>query len=1044
LALPHTNATAVWAPSGLALAALLLGGLGLWPGVAVGAFLANLQLLVTRGEGSVTAAVIASAVIAAGNALEAVLGRWLFRRHIGAEQTDVLQRSRDPLVLAVVAAVSAAVAAGIGVTALTATGFTPWPLGGEALLTWWLGDLAGILIITPLILAVASFSALPRGPRLWIQGAFLAAVAVSAFALFGGGVAPDVAASVAYLVLPLVLVAAIWGGPLLMQLTVTVIAAAAVYGAVHVQGPFVRPSIYTRYTSLLLAQTFTCVLALAGSTLAAAIAERKLREQALGRTYRALQVLTRCNAAVVHAKEEKQLLSEVCRVAVETAGYHLAAVGYAEHDEAKTVKPVAYAGPAEVFLPRIRISWGDDEYGRGALGSAIRTGRPAVAHDLPQSPQYQTWRALVSESGFRSGAAVPLEAHGTLYGAIVFYTGEPNAFGASEIELLAELGRNLAHGILTLRMQKQREQAQEEAARRNRELAALASIFRQTTTKIDTSSLLGESLRGAMELAELEGGALCLLNSDGGLEQRASADASLPAPTAGSGARHVHVGDCLCERAASTGEPSIMWDNASERAPATPMHESLRVAGIRFHAAFPLKSHQRVLGVLSLYSRTDRKPDQRQLELVRDTCGPLALAIDNAMLYEQVQRHAAELEQRVQRRTAQLQQEMAQRELAERSLRDSEHKYRELVESANSIILRMDTEGCITFLNEFGQRFFGYGAEELLGHSVIGTIVPQTETSGRDLDQLIQDTATHPDRHSSNENENIRRDGTRAWISWTNRPIRDGDGRLVGCLSVGNDITPLKLAEVELEKAKEAAESADRIKSAFLATMSHELRTPLNSIIGFTGILLQQLPGPLNDEQRTQMGMVQGAARHLLALINDVLDISKIEAGQLTMQRAPFDLRAAIEKVIETVAPMARSKQLQLLWQIAADVGPFVGDQRRIEQILLNLLSNAIKFTERGQVALYCTREGGWVVISVQDSGCGIAESDRDTLFRPFRQLDTGLTRKHEGTGLGLAICKRLVDAMGGRIELGSEAGKGSTFTVRLPEEEPPSRRPQE
>ncbi|HXK88358.1 MAG TPA: ATP-binding protein, partial [Phycisphaerae bacterium] len=260
------------------------------------------------------------------------------------------------------------------------------------------------------------------------------------------------------------------------------------------------------------------------------------------------------------------------------------------------------------------------------------------------------------------------------------------------------------------------------------------------------------------------------------------------------------------------------------------------------------------------------------------------------------------------------------------------------------------------------------------------------------------------------------------------------EGRLTGCLSVGNDITALKQTQAQLEVAKEAAESADRLKSAFMATMSHELRTPLNSIIGFTGILLQELPGPLNSEQRNQLGMVRNAARHLLALINDVLDISKIEAGQLTVERVPFDLPRTINQVIETVMPLAREKRLQLVTDIAPDIQKLDGDQRRFEQVLLNLLSNAIKFTEQGQVTLRCAREPGWVVISVRDTGCGISEQDQATLFRPFRQLDTGLARKHEGTGLGLAICKRLVDIMKGRIELSSKVGEGSVFTVRLPQ----------
>ncbi len=160
---------------------------------------------------------------------------------------------------------------------------------------------------------------------------------------------------------------------------------------------------------------------------------------------------------------------------------------------------------------------------------------------------------------------------------------------------------------------------------------------------------------------------------------------------------------------------------------------------------------------------------------------------------------------------------------------------------------------------------------------------------------LIAEIGRHPEGHTRSENENMRRNGERVWISWANRPVRDAEGRLLGSLCIGNDITELKVAERELLRAKEAAESADRIKSAFLATMSHELRTPLNSIIGFTGILLQGLSGPLSDKQRKQLGMVQSSGRHLLALINDVLDISKIEAGQMRVGREPFDLRASIQ-----------------------------------------------------------------------------------------------------------------------------------------------------
>jgi PAS domain S-box-containing protein len=260
----------------------------------------------------------------------------------------------------------------------------------------------------------------------------------------------------------------------------------------------------------------------------------------------------------------------------------------------------------------------------------------------------------------------------------------------------------------------------------------------------------------------------------------------------------------------------------------------------------------------------------------------------------------------------------------------------------------------------------------------------------------------------------------------------------------------LEHANRELKIAKENAECADRLKSAFLATMSHELRTPLNSIIGFTGIMLQGLSGPLNDEQVKQLSMVKNSGRHLLNLINDVLDISKIEAGQLEIITQPFSMRQAVESAVQVVAPLVGKKTQALFVEIAPSVDRMVSDQRRVEQILINLLNNAVKFTpESGEIRLTAKHvtdsehlpahtgrhpTGNFIEISVSDTGIGIKPEDQDILFRPFHQIDTGLTRQYEGTGLGLSICKRLVEMLGGEIRAKSDGqGKGSMFTFMLP-----------
>ncbi len=237
----------------------------------------------------------------------------------------------------------------------------------------------------------------------------------------------------------------------------------------------------------------------------------------------------------------------------------------------------------------------------------------------------------------------------------------------------------------------------------------------------------------------------------------------------------------------------------------------------------------------------------------------------------------------------------------------------------------------------------------------------------------------------------------------------------------------------ELAVATEQARESDRLKSAFLATMSHELRTPLNSIIGFTGILLQGLPGPLNAEQAKQLGMVQESARHLLALINDVLDLSKIEAGEMLLAPAPFDPRETLAKVAGLVAPLAGKAGLDLRIECSRAPGKVWADPRRFEQVVLNLVQNAIKFTEHGSVTVSCVREGADLRLTVSDTGIGIRPEDLGRLFRPFHQIDAGLARRREGSGLGLSICRRLVEMMGGSITVESRPGEGSAFTVRIP-----------
>jgi signal transduction histidine kinase len=229
-------------------------------------------------------------------------------------------------------------------------------------------------------------------------------------------------------------------------------------------------------------------------------------------------------------------------------------------------------------------------------------------------------------------------------------------------------------------------------------------------------------------------------------------------------------------------------------------------------------------------------------------------------------------------------------------------------------------------------------------------------------------------------------------------------------------------------------EVANRHKSEFLANMSHELRTPLHAIIGFTKVLLAQMFGPVNEKQREHLSDVLASGQHLLALINDVLDLSKIEAGRLELELSEFSLPDVIESAVTLVRERAAHHRITLTVEVAPDVGAMVADARKMKQVLLNLLSNAVKFTpDGGRVDVIAGRSGDEVEIAVRDTGIGIAFEDTEAVFEEFRQVGRDAERAREGTGLGLTLTRRFVELHGGRIALASELGKGSTFTVSIP-----------
>jgi signal transduction histidine kinase len=237
----------------------------------------------------------------------------------------------------------------------------------------------------------------------------------------------------------------------------------------------------------------------------------------------------------------------------------------------------------------------------------------------------------------------------------------------------------------------------------------------------------------------------------------------------------------------------------------------------------------------------------------------------------------------------------------------------------------------------------------------------------------------------------------------------------------------------EIDEKSRQLEIASQHKSQFLANMSHELRTPLNAILGYTELILDNIYGDTSDKMREVLERLQANGKHLLGLINDVLDLSKIEAGQLTLDLADYSLQDVVHTVVTAVEPLASGKKLALTAEAAANLPPGHGDGRRIAQVLLNLVGNAIKFTDKGEVAIKASVTDGFFTVAVRDTGPGIDPSDQDKIFREFQQADNSATKRKGGTGLGLSIAKRIIGMHGGRIWVESDVGKGSTFAFTIP-----------
>ncbi len=369
----------------------------------------------------------------------------------------------------------------------------------------------------------------------------------------------------------------------------------------------------------------------------------------------------------------------------------------------------------------------------------------------------------------------------------------------------------------------------------------------------------------------------------------------------------------------------------------------------------------------------------------------------------------------------------------EQSLRRSEEQYRLLAENATDIIFAMDTQGRFTYVSPSSERLRGYTSAEAIAQTLDEALTPESAAVARaELAEFLAASGSQQwGRAARVEVELTCKDGSTLWAEVTASGRFGPELELLAVQGIARDITERRRYELELQEARTIAEAANAAKSRFLAHMSHEIRTPLNGVLGLTQVLMRRTD---DAEQRALVTRIEASGRTLLALLNDLLDHSKIEAGRLRLEARPFDPAAVIGRVVGLMGAGARDKGLEMTVDMPAEPLPvLLGDELRIEQIILNLVGNAVKFTETGFVRLSATCEpagagAAWLRVEVADSGIGIADEALGAIFRPFQQADTGTSRQYGGTGLGLDISRGLAEIMGGQLTVKSRPGHGSRF----------------
>ncbi len=609
--------------------------------------------------------------------------------------------------------------------------------------------------------------------------------------------------------------------------------------------------------------------------------------------------------------------------------------------------------------------------GEGAMGQVARTHEPLII------PRYQQWESRSSQylrSSIQTVMAAPLLTGSRLVGAIASVHADPSrTFGERDMRLLNLFAAQAAIAIENARLfTVERERAQEQEA--------VLDTMQDLSGELELSKVLERVLQRAVELLGVTGGELATYDES---RDDLVIVSSYRLETNAVGTR-MALGEGAMGTVARTHEPLIIpryqeWEGHSGK------YEQSSIQSVM---AGPLLIGNRLVGAIaSVHADPTREFGEADLRRLMMFAPQAAIAIENARLYSAAQQ-----------------------------------QFEVLVRNNPVAIVNIDAENRIRSCNPAFEKLFGYTEAEVKGQNLDALVTTEGTLAEA---QAYTDRALQQGRATSANARRRRKDGSIIDVEVLTIPVSVG-GEQVGMMALYHDIT-------ELLTARREAEAANETKSRFLASTSHELRTPLNAIIGYSEMLQEQAAEDGHEGYAADLGKIHSAGQHLLAVINDILDLSKIEAGKMELYLETVAVRPLIDEVVTTVRPLIAKHNNRFELEAGADLGSIRADATRVRQILLNLLSNASKFTSDGVISLAAQRGDGQLTFRVRDSGIGMTEEQMSRLFQAFAQAEASTASKYGGTGLGLAISRRLCQMMGGDIAVASEPGKGSTFTVRLP-----------